>query len=404
MSQRNNSIGLNELVDYQKKEYKGFSKFLMNFLWRCAGADRQILDYTPYYDHVKYAGIGGVVLATGVLAALSMGFAIWYIFNSIWISLLIGGFWGLIIFNLDRFIISGTGKGDGTEQIKLSEIWPGGLIRILMATILGFTISAPLEVYIFQKEIDKQFYKIDQEEQKREVEKIEKIYTKSPEFNKLNADKATIEQEIKKLESEREEYQRLAAAENTTEKGGCGPKCQKFERMASEVMVRINERKDKIAEIDAKLDVFETNKKDKITQLSKVNNSSHGLLDRIIALENVPGSGWPTWLVRLMFIIIEVAPILFKMMLMKSSYDWMQENVAQILEAKQGISINEITDEKNNLHRVRENYNASRIAEVSKHQNDLEKENTKHLMTVYAEKEKQEINQDPDKFIKTDGK
>lgn len=399
MSENNNSIGMNELVDYKRTEYTGFRKFLTNLLWRCAGVDKQILAHTPYYDHVKYAGIGGIVLATGFLAFVSMSFAIWYIFNSIYISLGIGLVWGLIIFNLDRFIISGTGKGDGKEDISWREIWPGGVIRIIMATLLGFTISAPLEVYIFQKEIDKQFYKIDQAEQKAEIKKIEKIYTKSPDFNKLNADKLIRETKIVKLEAERENYQKLAAQENKTENGGCGPKCQKFEFMANEVMSRITEQQQKIKEIDLKLDKFEEEKRKKIEKLSEVNNSSHGLLDRVLALEDIPGSSVPTWLVRLMFVIIEVAPILFKMMLVKSSYDWMQENVAQILEAKQGISLREITDENNNLHRYRENYNAIRIAEVARHQNDLEKENAKHAISIYAAKEKEEIEKDPNKFI-----
>lgn len=402
MSENNNSIGMNELVNYKKKEYRGISKIITQFLWKCAGVDKQILEYTPYYDHVKYAGIGGIILATGFLAFISMSFAIWYIFQSIGISLLIGAIWGIIVFNLDRFIISGTGKGDGKENIGLSEIWPGGAVRILMAVILGLTISAPLEVYIFQKEIDKQFYKLDQKEQKAEIEKIEKIYTKSPEFAKLNKDKEILEGEVKQLEVEREKYQTLAAAENTTENGGCGPRCEEFKRMANDVLIRITERKDKINSIDQKLDVFENNKNNKVNELSKVNNSSHGLLDRLLALEDIPGSTIPTWMVRLMFVIIEVAPILFKMMLVKSSYNWMEENVAQILEAKQGISLHEVIDEKNNMHVYRENYNASRIAEVTKQQNDLEKENAIHAMRLYAAKEKEEIDKDPDKFIKND--
>jgi hypothetical protein len=97
-----------------------------------------------------------------------------------------------------------------------------------------------------------------------------------------------------------------------------------------------------------------------------------------------------------------VAPVIFKFMLNKSSYDWMQQNVEQILEAKQGISLHEVIDENNNMHRYRENYNAMRIAEVAKHQNDLEKENAKHAMSLYAAKEKEEIDKDPNKFVKND--
>ncbi len=89
-------------------------------------------------------------------------------------------------------------------------------------------------------------------------------------------------------------------------------------------------------------------------------------------------------------------------MIWKSSYDYMQDNVAQILEAKQGISLEVITDENNNLHKVKENYNARRIVEVSKRQNELEKENAIHAITLFAEKEREAIENDPSKFVQSE--
>jgi hypothetical protein len=109
---------------------------------------------------------------------------------------------------------------------------------------------------------------------------------------------------------------------------------------------------------------------------------------------------WPIWLVRLLFMIVEIAPVIFKFMIWKSSYDYMQDNVSQILEAKQGISLEIITDENNKMHKVKENYNARRIVEVSKRQNELEKENAIHAITLYAEKEREEIEKNPEKFVK----
>ena len=133
MSQNSNSIGLNDLVDYQKKTYSPYMDKVMKFLWKCAGADPQILQYSPYSDHIKNAGIGGVVLATTVMATMAMGFAMHTIFASPtgevdditkeailsgnwFITIPISLIWGLIIFNLDRFIVS-TVKGDGTEKL-----------------------------------------------------------------------------------------------------------------------------------------------------------------------------------------------------------------------------------------------------------------------------------------------
>jgi hypothetical protein len=121
-------------------------------------------------------------------------------------------------------------------------------------------------------------------------------------------------------------------------------------------------------------------------------------------MEELYGAAWaPIWLVRLLFMIVEIAPVIFKFMIWKSSYDYLQENVAQILEAKQGISLEYIPDENNNLHNVRENYNARRIVEVAKRQNELEKENAIHAITLYAEKERKAIEDNPEDFIKNEG-
>lgn len=86
-------------------------------------------------------------------------------------------------------------------------------------------------------------------------------------------------------------------------------------------------------------------------------------------------------------------------MIWNSSYDYMKDNVAQILEAKQGISLETFPDENNNAHKIRKNYNAERIVEVAKRQNELEKENAIHAITLYAEKERQAIDDNPDDFV-----
>ena len=62
-------------IDYLAKEPSKISKFL----WWCAGADEHFLKISPMQDRVKYAGIGGIVLCTGLLAAFSGGYA----FNTI---------------------------------------------------------------------------------------------------------------------------------------------------------------------------------------------------------------------------------------------------------------------------------------------------------------------------------
>jgi hypothetical protein len=205
---------------------------------------------------------------------------------------------------------------------------------------------------------------------------------------------------------------------------------------AKAIKLQLDKEERNLSLIDAQREEFraelakkqQDTKKQQDAIKKKITTEKPGFLDQIMMLERLAANGKkvpkfdpvknevikgkedeiygkasaPIWLVRILFMIIEVAPVIFKFMLNKSSYDWMQQNVEQILEAKQGISLHEVIDENNNMHRYRENYNAMRIAEVAKHQNDLEKENAKHAMSLYAAKEKEEIDKDPNKFVKND--
>ncbi len=143
--------------------------WITRLLWHCAGADAQLLVRCPNSDRVKYQGLGGIVLATGVLAFLSGSYAFYTVFSpktdtalgdgqvldkpSVAIAVACGLVWSAIIFNMERFIVSSSGKGDGTEKITLSELG-SALPRIIMGAIIGITLSAPLEIRILESEIN----------------------------------------------------------------------------------------------------------------------------------------------------------------------------------------------------------------------------------------------------------
>ncbi len=387
---------MNEHVDYSAKPAKGATRFL----WWCAGADKDILKYSSYADHVKYVGIGGIVLATGILASLSMFFAINYIFENAAIAIPVGLLWGAIIFNLDRFIVSSTGKGDGTDTITWKELG-NATPRLAMAMILGFTISAPLEVYIFQKEINKQFFLQDQEEQRQLKKKIEESFEKQPDVIRLNEEKRIIQKNIDGDALKAKYYDSLSGVENDSKRGGCHGSCEQYRKMADDYrkIIQENEAKKKLLEIE--LQKYEVVRDKSINELME-KNKYHGLLDRIIALEAIPGSSLPAWMIRLMFVFIEIAPVLLKLMLIKSPYDYMSENVNQILETKQGINREHIIDENNKLHTMKGFYNPKRIIAIVEHQNAKEEENAKEAITLFAKQEKEDIQKDPSSFVKPD--
>ena len=58
---------------------------LKNFFWMCSGADTDILNDSPKSEQTKYAGIGGTVFFTAVMAFISGSYALYTVFdNMLW--------------------------------------------------------------------------------------------------------------------------------------------------------------------------------------------------------------------------------------------------------------------------------------------------------------------------------
>mgnify|MGYP006163882031 CR=1 FL=1 len=184
---------------------------LMRFLWECAGGDRYILERATYSDQIKYMCLGGIVFATGAMAGLAGGYAFYTIFSpkasdvldktkttvenatyipsdvtTVILSLAFGIIWGLIIFNIDRFIVTSTGKGDGTEKITWDE-FKSAIPRLVMGAIIAITISKPIEIRMFKTEIDLAVQKQQEKEKEDGIAQANKNYQ-----NKVKETKAKI--------------------------------------------------------------------------------------------------------------------------------------------------------------------------------------------------------------------
>ena len=406
---------MNEHVDYRAKKANGLTKFF----WWCAGADAEILKYSSYSDHVKYGGIGAVVLATGVMAFISMSFAINSLFDTKLGVYLIGTAWGLIIFNLDRFIVSSTGKGDGEDSIGGQE-FINALPRIVMAILLGLVISAPLETKIFEKEILGKWQEYKFKSSIDNGYKIDQFYR----MKTLMTDSTIIETKEELLNQE--ENVRVARERATEERhrGGPGEQWRRDTATQNIEEKRLQDLRDKLDILKLERDQFDVSREnEKESARDSIMKEEAGFLDKLMMLEilsshsknidvvdtntgeptgeeeEIYGAAWaPIWLIRILFMLIEIAPVLLKLMLVKSPYDFMSENVSQILETKQGISIEHLTDEHSKLHKLKKNLNPRRIINIIEHQNNAEESNAKHLIDEFAAQEKIEISKDPKAF------
>jgi hypothetical protein len=168
-------------------------KFNLNkvneFLWSCAGVDKEILKLYPS-EHAKYAGNGGTILFTALMAMISGGYAMYFVFSNFIIAFLFSILWALLIFNLDRFIVNSM-YTDGKDTITWRKL-KSALPRFIMAIFIGIVISTPLEMKIFNDRIESQLLKDN-------IERINEAKSKSQDFKEYNL----LQSEQTKLTNER---------------------------------------------------------------------------------------------------------------------------------------------------------------------------------------------------------
>ncbi|WP_396141597.1 DUF4407 domain-containing protein [Flavobacterium sp.] len=405
--------------------------WVTRFLWWCAGADAYFLAKSPKQDRVKYAGIGGVVLATGLLAAVSGGFAFYTIFKTkgdanddasmsflLFIGvLLFAAIWGTIIFNLDRFIVSSTGKGDGTDSITWKEFGQA-LPRIIIAIILGFAISAPLEIKILDSEINSELSKYQEKYTTELNTNTDKLFKQKQAA--LEKDKAeyetklnTYEVQLKVFDGEIDKLVAVQQAEMQDKRAyGFGPVAKKMQadidnkRLEKDKFIKL-----KAAEVGSWRKQLDFSN-EKINELSdelresykdneKTAHGYDGLLKRIQISHEI--GGIIPWVILAVFLCIEMGPIFFKMMMTKGPYDYMVENFNHKLQTESGVfKEDKLYEGRNGLIHM-ETYRYA-DAEIAKHEVEEKLKSQKELNTLAVTKAKEklikDINDNPDNFIK----
>jgi Domain of unknown function (DUF4407) len=340
------------------------------FLWFCAGADGELLARCPVSDWVKFQSLGGIVLATGWLAFVSAAYAFYTVFSpkdatalaattdwsTVVSSVLAGAVWALVIFNIDRFIVSSAGKGDGTERITGAEL-VGALPRLVMALIIGVCISAPLEIRILKPEIDAQL-ELEQNAYLKELDGHAEAQVEGKRkdlglrLDKAQAqlDERTSYFEKRRLEINTQRRELELEAEGKTGSGhaGRGPAWQDKKDTLDKLEAEL--ARDAAAFKEKEARVLEEMAGDKAAlsalasgldaqKQSNLRQSRHldGLLKRI-EISHAIGGAVP-WAIMLLLLAVETGPIFFKMMLVKSSYDYLLENQKRVAAASEGIEL-----------------------------------------------------------------
>lgn len=392
---------------------------IMRFLWKAAGGDRYILERATYSDQIKYMCLGGIVFATGAMAGLAGGYAFYTIFSpkgsaldnsldmsSAILSIIFGVIWGLMIFNIDRFIVTSTGKGDGTEKITWDEL-KSAIPRIIMGAIIAITISKPIEIRMFQTEINNKLYEkqliLQKEFEKRTTANFEeRLKVVEDELGGVGKQKQDLIERIKVAE---QAYTDNLMGKANGIAAGDGPLSKALKSQIENLnkeLDRFNEmNKNKIETADQKRkEILEEKEKVLATNI-QVSKGLDGLLERIKLAHEVAGF-WITLFITLLFMAIELTPIFFKLMLNKTPYDYLSENRDDLIKAENGIEVRyDYYKDKEGIERhLIINHEAEKLIFEKIKVSEIQKELTEYAIAKYKEREKEKIDANLDEYIK----
>lgn len=296
---------------------------IARFFLNCSGANINILKECPT-ELNKYVGIGATVFFTGVFALISGAYALFTIFQSVFASVLFGLAWGSMIFNLDRYIVSSMKKVGGFwKEFQMA------VPRLLLAFLLAIVISKPLELKIFEPEINSELVLMSQQLLKEQEDNVKIRF--QPQIEDIQKEIDKLKGEIKSKAKTRDELLKAAQQEadgtGGSGKASLGP-IYKIKRLAAD---NAEDEYQELVDtntpiIESKLEeiaMFNTQMLKALETLEK--EQYNGLAARLNALSNISAKSeaikYANWFIMLLFLAIETAPLFVKVISGKGPYD-----------------------------------------------------------------------------------
>ena len=430
-----NTQETNQTSIFKNGEKVEWGGFLNEFLWICAGVNRRVLRQCPT-DYAKYAGVGGTILFTAILASISGGYAIYKVFadevlneatnlyetdtHAVIIAAIFGIIWGLMIFNLDRFMVN-TMFSDGTHQITKEE-WKGARPRLILAIFIGIVISTPIELRLFKDKIGLEVRSAQTEAQSKleEKQQYKKDMIQKLEEQKRNNNQRVDEKRIERAKIEDQAYKE-ATGTGGSGKVGVGIYTKQLQQRAENLqreVDRLQEEADRAnAGIDPQLDKLYRQLNEHATDDKIAAKSMKGFCAELDALNTITnpikdfGLFMARVLIMFLFIAIEVIPTLFKLMMIDGPYDAILKAEKHRMRVLSDKRISDINDEINTEVQISTKKNQERLeAELLANKKVMEQiataqaELLQTAIEAWRKEELAKIKENPSVYIQSNSK
>lgn len=327
------------------------NKFYKFFCW-CSGARLYLLEKCPS-DFNKFFGIGLIILMTGLMAFISGSYAFYAVFSNAWLAAAFGLFWGTLIFFLDWYLVSSLKKENKPQKEILMSI-----PRIILALFLAIVISKPLELKLFEKEIDSEIASM---QQLKNIDYKKNLDQEFYEIEALQEENRKMNIEINNAIEIRNKLftMTIKEAEGTsgTGKVGRGPVYEEkkmelensdkqLEELKSRLIPLIEENNIQIADL-------RNARKNRVNSNQIITENYDGFLARMEAFGVLTDKSKRVNLIStfilILFICIESAPLFVKLISSRGPYD-------QLLELEEAKILYNTQKEINDIQLVSEQY------------------------------------------------
>jgi len=348
------------------------------FFWVCSGATISLLRKKECEtEHSKYVGIGAAVFLTGVLAAISSGYAFSTVLQSGKLAIALGVFWGAMIFNLDRYLVlSIRNKPPATNSTWKEKVrnWGDVLIvtlpRVALAALLAAAITKPLELLIFQQEIQAEMPNLQADQRKQFQRELDTELgaqgqtTFKSQIDDLVNKNRTLEEEIAKKQVEQEKARQAAVDEaegRAKLPAGQGKVFELKTKIANaketEAQDYIKPRQDSIKANNQKIQDLTRDQQEAEQRASEESRKSNGLATQLQAFSRLTSKNPVIRSADLVFmaiiLILEIAPILTKIYAKYGPYDKLLDVTEQKVYLEKDL---ELEDLQNDFQTRRESF------------------------------------------------
>lgn len=359
---------------------KGIYRF---FCW-CSGGRLYLLKKCPT-DYNIFFGIGMIVFLTGVMAALSGSYAFFTIFNNTYIAVAFGIFWGVLIFFFDWYLVASLRK----ENKFYKEILTA-TPRIILAVFLAVVISRPLELKLFESEINGQIEKMSQQKFNDYKDIVDDSFS---EVDKLENQNKKYQDIIDNLMVQRADLFSLiieeAEGRSVVGKAGKGPVYKEKRAEYVKVNAIYEEEKARLYPLieanNIRIAELSTNKNIQLKTGNKTMKSATGFLARIEAYGQLGDQNkevkFTGLFILIMFIFIETGPMFVKLISKRGAYDELLafEEVKIMADAQREIV--RINEKSNRIIEIEKLKSRARLEEEIENSKDF----AKQIMQAQAE-------------------